>query len=524
MKNLEYDLNKSISHPKNIKVWLCKNKGKYFSSKEIADGLVKDLRGKCEEKIEKTSVETEEECRKQVQAEISARKLLLKELGIKIKEEKGNLYFCCCDEKMSNFSNKETSSAKFKYIPLNQILYGPPGTGKTYNTINRALAIIESKSLDELENEDREELKKRFEEYKKAGQIEFITFHQSYSYEEFVEGIKAESDENGNIIYEIRDGIFKKLCRKANNSVFYIGQQIGKYKIISLSDELMKLKRESGSIIPIPLYLLDELIELIEKAKISINNIKNKTAIEKMGVKAEKYIVNGYPNVFAQLVEYYINNKFENFKNKNYILIIDEINRGNISKIFGELITLIEESKRIGADEEIKVRLPYSNEEFGVPKNLYILGTMNTADRSIALLDTALRRRFEFIEMMPKSELLEGIEVDGIDIKNMLEIINKRIEYLYDRDHMIGHSYFMSLKNNQTIEELTNIFRNKIIPLLQEYFYDDFEKIMMVLGEGFIDRKEIKSDIFDYQIDDYLDEEKFIYEIKENFDFSKFKK
>jgi 5-methylcytosine-specific restriction protein B len=149
---------------------------------------------------------------------------------------------------------------------------------------------------------------------------------------------------------------------------------------------------------------------------------------------------------------------------------------------------------------------------------------MNTADRSIALLDTALRRRFEFIEMMPKLELLEGIEVDGIDIKNMLEIINKRIEYLYDRDHMIGHSYFMNLENNPTIEELTNIFKNKIIPLLQEYFYDDFEKIMMVLGKGFIDKQEIKSDIFDYQVDDYLDEEKFIYEIKENFDFSYFRK
>jgi 5-methylcytosine-specific restriction protein B len=159
-----------------------------------------------------------------------------------------------------------------------------------------------------------------------------------------------------------------------------------------------------------------------------------------------------------------------------------------------------------------------------VPKNLYIIGTMNTADRSIALLDTALRRRFEFVEMMPKPEFLEDIEIDGIDIKNMLETINKRIEYLYDRDHTIGHSYFMSLKNNQTIEELQNIFKNKIVPLLQEYFYDDFEKIMMVLGEGFVDKKEINSDIFDYKIDDYLDDEKYIYEIKENFDFSDFKK
>ncbi len=149
---------------------------------------------------------------------------------------------------------------------------------------------------------------------------------------------------------------------------------------------------------------------------------------------------------------------------------------------------------------------------------------MNTADRSIALMDTALRRRFEFVEMMPKPELLKGIEIDGINIQNLLETINKRIEYLYDRDHMIGHSYFMSLKNNPTIDELINIFKNKIIPLLQEYFYDDFEKIMMVLGKGFVDKKEINSNIFDYQVDDYLDDEKFIYEIKENFDFNDFRK
>jgi len=199
-------------------------------------------------------------------------------------------------------------------------------------------------------------------------------------------------------------------------------------------------------------------------------------------------------------------------------LIIDEINRGNISKIFGELITLIEPSKRLGADDEIIVELPYSKEKFGVPSNLYIIGTMNTADRSIALMDTALRRRFEFVEMMPQPELLKDIKIikngDDTDIKlnEMLKTINDRIEYLYDRDHTIGHAYFMSLKDGADIEELASIFKNKILPLLQEYFYDDWEKIRLVLGDSqFIKEKKPSSGLFK-SATDYIND-KILYEI-----------
>jgi 5-methylcytosine-specific restriction protein B len=169
---------------------------------------------------------------------------------------------------------------------------------------------------------------------------------------------------------------------------------------------------------------------------------------------------------------------------KRYVFIIDEINRGNISKIFGELITLIEPTKRLGQPEAIKAKLPYSQEMFGVPDNVYIIGTMNTADRSIALIDTALRRRFNFIECQPDLKVLDGIEVEGILVSELLSKLNRRIEVLCDREHTIGHSYFLALKDNPTLNKLADIFAHNIIPLLQEYFYEDYEKIRLVLGDS----------------------------------------
>ena len=404
------------------------------------------------------------------------------------------------------------SDNKGLLMQLNQILYGPPGTGKTYNTINRALSII-----DGAVPENREEAKARFEELKKSGQIEFVTFHQSYGYEEFVEGIKAKTID-GEISYDVEPGIFKKLCNEVkSNNIFYIGQFIGKYKIVGLNDELLKLERRNGSIIPIPMYLLNEVLNLIEQKIITLNDLNTKNAVDKMSKTTEKYIINGYPNAFKNLAQVFME-KRESLNHKNFIIIIDEINRGNISKIFGELITLIEPSKRIGASEEIQVELPYSNDMFGVPDNLYIIGTMNTADRSIALLDTALRRRFEFVEMMPDVELLD-FEVEGISLKELVTTINARVEYLYDRDHTIGHAYFMELDENSSLSDLDTIFKNKIIPLLQEYFYDDWEKILLVLNDGFIERKVQKANkIFDKIDDEYIEEDKFLYTIEESFD------
>lgn len=305
-------------------------------------------------------------------------------------------------------------------IPLNQILYGPPGTGKTYTTINKALEML--KSYDEITEipEGRQKQKEIFDTFAAKGQIEFVTFHQSYGYEEFVEGIKP-SVKNGTVIYETKNGVFKNLCKKALEG-----------------------------------------------------------------------------------------------KDKPYILIIDEINRGNIAKILGELITLIEPSKRIGKSERLQLTLPYSGESFGVPRNLYIVGTMNTADRSIALLDTALRRRFEFVEMMPDSEYLKDKKISDsgntIELDRLLESMNNRIEFLLDREHTIGHSYFMDV---ESIEDLCKVFKNKIIPLLQEYFYDDYAKIIAVLNDNGMIKEKNKSqfsDLFDDKFSE-LDSEKVVYEI-----------
>ena len=310
-----------------------------------------------------------------------------------------------------NNSEPDPGKPKPKIVPmkhpLNQILYGPPGTGKTWNTVNYAVAIIEGKALDEL-GQDHEKVKRRFDELKEDGRIAMVTFHQNFSYEDFIEGIRPDLDDgkSENITYRLFDGVFKEIAKQAR----------------------------------------------------------------------------------------------ENSQEK-YVLIIDEINRGNIAKIFGELITLIEQSKRLGNDDETTVILPYSKDEFGVPNNLYIIGTMNTADRSIALLDTALRRRFEFIEMMPdSSHALIRPDIEGVNCRKLLAAMNERIRFLLDREHQIGHTYFMDVKDRdmgvKDIDSLAKTFKNKIIPLLQEYFYDNWEKIDLVLNEnGFIRKIEIPEDL-----------------------------
>lgn len=440
-------------------------------------------------------------------------------------------------------------------IAKNTILYGPPGTGKTYNTVMYAVAIIENKKLEEIKKENYTEVIDRYNKYKEDGLIEFTTFHQSYGYEEFIEGIKpvihSDEEDETDIQYEVVPGLFKKFCDIAGKPILRkekcdigINESPTIWKISlegsgenSTRTECMKNEhirigydeygREITNLFKgaAGRHILNYFINDMSIGDIVMSCYDCNT-VDAIGVVTGEYewhdeyaqykrlrkvnwIVKGIkeniikinngsrlsnPTVYKlrmdlsdvmEIIEKYSKNTIEvEEKKKNHVFIIDEINRGNISKIFGELITLIEPTKRIGQTEGQKVRLPYSQKLFGVPNNVYLIGTMNTADRSIATIDTALRRRFNFKEMLPDAEVLDGIYVEDVSIKDIFIKMNKRITVLFDREHTLGHAYFLPLKGAPTIETLANIFENSIIPLLQEYFYEDYEKIRMVLGDN----------------------------------------
>lgn len=417
------------------------------------------------------------------------------------------------DEQTENTTNKNQMKT-----PLNQILFGAPGTGKTYSTKKIAVEIITDKKFNDTE-EDRKEIIKLYDEYSEKNQIRFTTFHQSLSYEDFIEGIKPKTIDN-KVIYDVKDGIFKTICREAT-------QLKESNNFNEAYNKFIEEITEQGSI---------ELNSLVQNKpfNVKINSNQNCVAIPKTEIGTnmvitkkmiEEYVINNNVldwKTYTSTIGEYIKSKYnvevinsEN-QNKKYVLIIDEINRGNVSSIFGELITLLEEDKRKGNDEKTEVILPYSQKKFSVPNNVYIIGTMNTADRSVESLDTALRRRFSFVEMPSQPKLLENKKLEDAEIylTQMLTTINDRIELLIDKDHQIGHSFFININN---LEELKSTFKNKIIPLLEEYFFGDFGKIGLVLGEAFINEKngsKVKlANFASYDDTSFLTEKK-VYQIK----------
>ena len=374
-------------------------------------------------------------------------------------------------------------------IPLNQILFGAPGTGKTYHTKKMAVEIINGKKA---QDRSREEINKEYEELIEAGQIVFTTFHQSLSYEDFIEGIKPETID-GNVTYEVKEGIFKSICKKAfSKEITSDNFEVVYQKLLDEIDNSVDNK-----------LVLETLVHAKEFTiyKNSKNNIRFHSNTEKAyEAVIKKEVLKHYLKTgealdwapYTKSVANYIIEKYNYIQNEviepnPHVLIIDEINRGNVSAIFGELITLLEEDKREGNPEHTEVKLPYSGDNFSVPNNVYIIGTMNTADRSVEALDTALRRRFSFVEMQPDPKILSDEKYKDVDLSKLLETINKRIEVLIDKDHQIGHSYFIGI---QDIDGLRRTFKDKIIPLLEEYFYGDFGKIGLVLGGAFIESVE----------------------------------
>ncbi|WP_271553136.1 AAA family ATPase [Bradyrhizobium sp. CCBAU 45394] len=562
---------------------------------------------------------------------------------------------------------------------LNQILYGPPGTGKTFATVELALEILDPEFL-KAHRLDRKAVKRRFDELSSSGDVRFVTFHQSFSYEDFVEGLRADRDDDGQLKYAVEDGVFKTLCNSAaarvtrktdtpidiegrriwkmslgntlgddayiydeciengyallgygsdvdfsgcktrdevferfvaagkldekdsyavtavtnfllkmkkgdllvisegntkfrafgevtgdyrplaretdgddkygqcrdvkwlrvyspslpheqlmhnqfsqmtlyelkpsaidrvklaallnstsanvssaesTRSPFRVGDRFGTgYDVVHISPDIVELIKPNKRRLPIGMSLIRALAEYVSQGDLTLADIKEKRVFDRVpNTLLEPYLVNGYENILSALVERFLSSAHADSTPKRVpvdspkVLIIDEINRGNVSRIFGELITLIEPSKRANASEALELTLPYSKTRFSVPANLYIIGTMNTADRSLTGLDIALRRRFVFREMLPLPERLKDVELQGLNIGRLLAVMNNRIEVLLDRDHRLGHAYFLSLKDDLSLDNLASIFRQQIFPLLQEYFFDDWSRIQQVLND-----------------------------------------
>jgi hypothetical protein len=509
---------------------------------------------------------------------------------------------------------REMNQEEFPRLPTNLILYGPPGTGKTYQAAAEAVRLCDDRSADDplFDRAQRPALMTRYRELVQSRRIGFVTFHQSYAYEDFVEGLRPETDQEdddgsasaGGFSLKPHPGIFRRIAAAAqanrgrmssapvfdrNRKVFKMslgrsGQEEGErvfqqareggFVALGYGGEIDWSPPEYDDFFAIrqrwrrdhaeafgndpniaQVYSLRGNMQRGSLVVISDGNSRFRALAEVTGsyyfeqgglgeYHHRRHVrwlwsdPNGLPRELIYGRKFMMQSIYQLDPNQidwpaleqviaggnsdarpgppeSYVLIIDEINRANISKVFGELITLIEPDKRLSAANALTVTLPYSGDEFGVPSNLHIVGTMNTADRSIALLDTALRRRFRFIELMPQPELL-STDVDGIDLRTVVSALNERIEYLYDRDHQVGHAYFMACARKADIDE---VMRDKVIPLLIEYFYENWDRVWQALGEvdgegGFLTRRRLRA----VGGDDEMSTDRFRYTVRNVFD------
>ncbi|MGB3619040.1 MAG: AAA family ATPase [Catalinimonas sp.] len=467
--------------------------------------------------------------------------------------------------------------------PLNLILYGPPGTGKTYHTVDRTVGVVEGLSVEGLRQRyppgERARLRQRFERYQAAGQVAFVTFHPSYAYEDFVEGLKPRRDDDGQLQYVVEDGIFKRLCLAATYALYVAHQQRGgdaptaclrgdfnalyfdfithlrqqwrehvsppvfrtrsggEVLLAGLSDQgNLSLRHARGSrAYVVSKGRLRQLYERFPHAD-AIEHVTNDIQAVIGSANATVYwavfrALKAFEQPFVsyhaerQQQEAYVDDvltapdyetqrrtvadfdfgaltELDRRRADRYVLVIDEINRGSVAAIFGELITLIEPDKRAGNAEALHVQLPYSKEPFTVPPNLYLIGTMNTADRSTEALDAALRRRFHFVEMPPRADLLApaalaavaeppvsyGADAFDVDLAALLATLNRRLERLLDRHHALGHAYFLGIATApDPWAALRVTLRDRVLPLLLEYFAHDPARLELVVGRDFFE-------------------------------------